>query len=137
MISVKVVGVEELTFRLDQIPRKLREILKTKFENIFMELTTQFFEGVPGKFLDPKQIETGVSEQGSLLIGYLQYTDKDGVYSILPKKSPFLYNIDTKFFAYEVHAHPFPKGVPMIERLLRESKPWIEEQLHDALYEAL
>lgn len=137
MISIKVVGVDEVVFRLDQIPRRLREVLRTKFENIFSELTTQFFEGVPGKFLDPKQTQSGVTEIGSTIIGYIEYKDKEGVYGISPKNYPFLYNRETGFFAHQVFAHPYPKGASMIEHVLNESKPWVLEKLEDAFYEVL
>jgi hypothetical protein len=137
LISIKVIGVEEVTFRLDQLPRRLREVLRAKFENIFSIVTREFFDGVPGRFLDPKQVQTGIEEQGALLIGYIQYSDKEGVYSIYPTKGPFLISLKQQFFAREVHAHPFPKGAPMIERHLRESKPWIIDQLEDTVIEAL
>jgi hypothetical protein len=137
MISIQVFGVDEVVFRFDQIPKQLRDILKAKFENIFSELTSQFFEGTPGKFLDPKQVQSGISELGSQLVGYIEYSEKSGVYAIYPSKSPFLYNRETGFFAYQVLRHPFPKGVPMIERLLRDTKPWIEDQLEDMMIEGL
>lgn len=137
LISINVYGAEEITLRLDLLPRRLRDTLRAKFENIFSELTTQFFEGVPGKFLDPKQVQTGITEIGSSLVGYIEYSDKEGVYAIYPVNKPMLMNLKQQFFAREVHHHPFPKGIPMIERLLTEAKPWIEGQLMNTYIEVL
>jgi hypothetical protein len=134
MISVNFSGIDELILRLDLLPQNLRAILRSKFENIFAELTTQFFEG-EGRFLDPNQVQTGITEQGSMLIGYIEYGEKEGFYSIYPVNKPMLYNLKQQFFAREVHFHPYPKGAPVIEQVLRDSKPWVLEELESAARE--
>jgi hypothetical protein len=131
MISVRIVGLDEVVLRLDQFPKHLRDVLRSKFENIFSELTRQFFEDTPGRYLDPAQVQTGITDIGSTLVGYIEYTDKVGFYAIYPVNKPMLINLKQQFFAREVHRHPFPKGAPMIERLLAEAKPWIKDQLSD------
>lgn len=136
MISIQVFGIDEVVFRLDQLPKRLRAVLRTKFENIFSELTSQFFE-YEGRFLDRKQVQTGITEIGSTLIGYIEYTDKVGFYAIYPVNKPLLINLKQQFFAKEVHLHPYPKGSPTIERILLASKPWIEDQLENTYIEAL
>ena len=137
LISIQVFGIDEVVFRLDQFPKHLRAVLRTKFENIFAELTRQFFEGTPGRFLDPKQVQTGIAEIGSTLVGYIEYTDKAGFYAIYPVNKPMLMNLKQQFFAREVHRHPFPKGAPSIERALLAAKPWIEDQMENTYIEAL
>ena len=138
MITVKVYA-DEVLFRLDQIPKRLRATLQSKFETIFATVRQQAFEGSPWKYLNPAIIQSGVVEQGSLVIGYIEANDRDGKYPIVPKAAPYLKFVaeDGGFVKTKLVMHPYLKGAPHIEQLLLESKPWIEDQLEDALIEAL
>jgi hypothetical protein len=134
MISVRVFP-EEVTLLLQSLPREVAAVLTTKMNSIFDELRAESFVGKPGKFLDQSQMDSGVSVQGSLVIGYLDYTDKDGVYAIAPKRYAFLFSKERQFFARYVSAHPYPKGANWITTLLNNKKPWIEAQLTAAVEE--
>jgi hypothetical protein len=136
MIEIRV-DADGVIFLLDQIPKRVQEALHRKFQNIFAQLGGLFLEGVPGKFLDPESIKSDVSDVGSGVVGYIEHSDKKGVYAIYPSKYPFLYNKETKFFAYKVLSHPYLKGTPMIRRILHESKPWIVSEVEAAVREAL
>jgi len=131
---------DEVLFRLDQLPRRIRSALREKYGEIFERVNEELFRGVPGQYLDPNFIETGVTEQGSLLIGWIESSDKSGVYSIFPSKANFLRFVAKSgdlVFTKRVLRHPYLKGAPIVERYLRESKPWILDMLEDAVVEAL
>jgi hypothetical protein len=138
MITVKVYA-DEVIFRLDQIPRKLREALRGKFEVIFSEFRQQTFSKTPGRFLDPEFIKTGVEDIGQTVVGFIEAEDKSGTYPIYPVKANLLRFLakDGNLVYTKYVAHPFLKGAPIIERTILESKPRIEEQLRDAVIEAL
>jgi hypothetical protein len=134
------VYADEVLFRLDQIPRRIRLALHEKFEQIFATLRAELFSKVPGKYLDPGFIQSGVEDQGSLVIGFVEAQAKPGVYSIFPSKARLLKFVTKEgqlVFARQVTRHPYLKGAPMVERLLRESKPWILAELDAAVVEAL
>lgn len=131
MISVRVYP-EEVTLLLDKVPREVARVMTAKMGLIFEELKEGAFKGIPGKFLDPGQMSSGVDVQGSLVIGYLSYEDKDGVYAIAPKNYAFLWSKQRHFFARYVFRHPYPKGANWIEQFLEMQKPWIESQLTDS-----
>lgn len=140
MITVTVYA-DEVIVRLDQFPRKLREAIRSKLETmIFPKIRQDIFVGKPGQFLDPKTVKTSVEDIGSAggtVIGVFEAEDKRGVYGFGPKEKPYL-----KFIAKDgeivrtkhVYNHPFPKTAPVVERVLAESKPWVIEQLEDAVY---
>lgn len=128
MISVKVFP-EELTFLLENIPREIATALTAKMESLIEELRLGAFTGIPGKYLAKEQMDSGVSTQGSLVIGYLEYTDKEGVYPILPVNGKVLYSKERNFFAHAVFRHPYPRGANWIETYLEMKKPWVEAEL--------
>lgn len=130
MITVTVYA-DEILFRLDQLPKKIRGALETKYEEIFAELRERMFQNPPGKFVDPEYVQSGVEAQGSTLIGFIEAEDKPGTYPINPSKARalrFLTKDGTLIRTKHVN-HPFMKGTPIVERLLLESKPWILDQL--------
>jgi len=135
MIRVQVFS-EEVTLLLDKLPKQVAEGLKLKMVSIFDELRRESFVGKPGMFLDRSQMDSGVDVQGSLVIGYLSYADKDGVYPIAPKQYAFLWSKERNFFARYVYAHPYPKGANWITELLNTKKPWIEAELTQAFEDA-
>jgi hypothetical protein len=114
--------------------------VKAKFEGIFSTVKTEIFEGIPGKYLDQRFIQSGIEQIGSLQIGFIEATDKPGFYSFGPKTK--------KALAFEAKSgdwvvtkrvinHPYLKGAPIVARYLEEKKPWILDQLEDAVIEAL
>lgn len=136
-LEIKVQG-DEVLLRLDNLPRNIRAALRRKFHQIFDDLDTEILKGVPGKYIDPKNLKSGVEELGSLIIGFVEGEDKPGVYSIYPHKGNllrFLSKSGELVFAPRVLAHPFPKAVPIIERYLQDHKPWIVEQIESAIEE--
>lgn len=141
MINVTVqVSTGEVLLRLDQLPRRVRRALTDKMNDIIRLAKTDMLSGPPGKFIDSTYVKSGVETIGSLLIGFIEVEDKPGVYQIYPSKARIL-----KFIAKSgdlvktrrVLRHPFPKGAPVVERYLTENKPWIIDQVEDAVIEAL
>lgn len=140
MITVTVYA-DEVIVRLDQFPRRLREAIRSKLETtIFPKIRQDIFVGKPGQFLDPKTVKTSVEDIGSVggtVVGVFEAEDKPGVYTILPTKANFLRFIAKSgdlVVTKAVYRHPFPKTTPVVERVLAESKPWVIEQLEDAVY---
>lgn len=138
MIEITVYS-DEVLFRLDQLPKKIRENLRLKFEVIFDEIKSDIFQGIPGKFLDPKYIESGITEIGSTVIGFMETTDKPGFYSIVPTKAKALRFVSKSGdLVHTRHVnHPFLKGAPIVARYLLAAKPWILQGLEDAARDAL
>lgn len=141
MISVKIsVSGDEVLFRLDQLPKRIREEVGAKFQSIFLRMAGEITESPPGKYIDPMYIQSGVEQIGSQMIGFIEVQDKPGVYAIYPSKAKIL-----RFVARSgdivrtrrVLEHPFLKGVPIVERYLRENKPWVLEEIQDAVTEAI
>lgn len=141
MITVTVYA-DEVIVRLDQFPRRLREAIRSKLETmIFPKIRQDIFVGKPGQFLDPKTVKTSVEDIGSAggtVIGVFEAEDKPGVYTILPTKAKNLLYFIAKsgdlVVTKAVYRHPFLKTTPVVERVLAESKPWVIEQLEDAVY---
>ena len=140
LIDIRVVD-EEVLVILNELPRKIQRVLESKLDEIFQGLKTNLTKSLPGKYLDQQYIRLGVSKMGdSTLVGYLEGDDKPGVYSIFPSKAQAL-----RFFAKggelvyskRVLNHPYLKSAPHLARLIAESKPWIEEELWDAVVKAL
>jgi hypothetical protein len=139
MIEIRVYA-DEVTFGLEQIPKRIRENLKSKFEGIFSTVKAEVFSGRPGKYLDPKFIQSGIEQIGSLQIGFIEAEDKPGTYVIVPTKRRLLEFIGTKDGALvrtKLVNHPYLKGAPVVARYLEEKKPWILDQLESAVIEAL
>lgn len=139
MIEIRV-QADEILFRLDQIPKRIRAALSGKYQDIIGEIRQQIQNTVPGKYLDPALLTSGTEIQGSLLIGYVEYTEKGGVYTIYPSKARvlrFLTKGGELVFAKRVLLHPYPKGGETIQSQLQKLKPWIFDQLEDAVIEAL
>ena len=132
MISVRVYP-EEVTLLLESLPKEAALVLRAKMGDLIDQLRSEAFSGGKGRFLASENMESGVSIQGSLVIGYVAYTDKDGVYPIAPKHYAFLWSKERNFFARYVYAHPYPKGSNWIESVLMNRKPWIEAELTSAM----
>ena len=138
MISVQIYA-DEVVLNLQQLPRRIRAALRAKFEQIFTEFRTEVFSKVPGKFLDQSYIKTGVTDIGSTVVGFIEGEDKPGTYIITPKTKAFL-QFTTKDYGFvktKLVNHPYLKSAPMVERAILESKPWILDQLENAVIEAL
>lgn len=138
MISIRIIA-EEAILHLDRIPTALRKALRKKYEDIFDQLRIGMKDRVPLKFLDPKMIQSGTEEQGSMIIGFLEAEDKPGVYSIFPSKAKVLRFVAKSgeiVFAPKVLNHPFPKAAGHLNLYLEESKPWILDQLNDVVKDA-
>lgn len=134
MIDIRVYS-DEVTLLLDKVPREVARVMTAKMQGIFDILKPGSMQGIPGKFLDPRQMQSGITTQGSLVIGFLEYTDKDGVYPIAPKNYRFLWSKQRNFFAHFVFAHPYPRGAAWVEQYLEQQKPWIEGELVQAFEE--
>lgn len=141
MVDIQITAyADELLLRLDNLPKRIREELREKFKYIFSQVEDDLFSKTPGQYLDKQYIRSGVSDIGSSVIGYIEADDKPGVYSILPNKARVLRFISTsgeKVVARQVLNHPYLRATPLIARLMEESKPWIIDQLEDAVLEAL
>lgn len=139
-IDVTIRG-EEVLLRLDQLPRKIREEIRDKFtSSIFPRMTREILSGTPGKFIDPRYIQTGVEQIGSLVIGFLEVEDKPGVYAIYPDKARILRFVGKSgeiVRTRRVLNHPYLKGAPVVERYLLENKPWLVEEVQEAVVEAI
>jgi hypothetical protein len=138
MITVKIIA-EEAIFHLDKLPASIRNALKKKYEDIFDQLRAGMKDQIPLKFLDPKLVTSGVEEIGSSVIGFIEAEDKPGVYAIFPTKAKvlrFLSKSGEIVFAPKVLNHPFPKAAQHLNQYLLDSKPWIVEQLTNAVKDA-
>jgi len=132
-IDVRVIG-EEVLLRLDQLPQAVRRRIVAKMGAIFAKMEEDILSRTPGRFFDKAFLLSGVTSQGDTLIGYLEANDKPGLYSIFPVNKTYLINRPKNFFAREVHRHPYLKPEALhIETYLRESKPWILDQISEAV----
>ena len=140
LLEINIVDTE-LLVHLDNLPVKVRRVLTAKMENIFDTLREKLFQNVPGKYLDPSFIKTGVEQQGTTTtIGYIEGEDKPGVYSIFPSKAKVLrFTSKSGDLVHTKHVfnHPYLKSAPHLAKLLEENKAWIEDQLYDSVIEAL
>jgi hypothetical protein len=138
MINITVYA-DEVTVALDQLPRKIRENLKAKFEGIFTDVRQELAQTIPGKYIDPRFIQSGVEQIGSLQIGFIEAEDKPGFYVILPTKAKALRFIAKSgdLVMTKRVLHPYLKGAPVVAQYLETKKPWILDQLEDAVIEAL
>jgi len=138
-INVQIVG-EEVLLRLDQLPKAIRQSVTRKFEAITARIESEMLAATPGRYIGKERVRSGVETLGGTLIGYVEVDDKPGEYSIFPSKQPIL-----KFIAKSgdlvrtrrVLHHPFLKGAPVVARYLLENKPWIVDQIENAVIEAL
>lgn len=139
-IDVSVEG-EEAILKLGSLPKRLRKALVDKMYGAMSTAKDQMLEGVPGKYLDKDYIDAFVEQQGDVLIGTLRAEDKPGFYKIPPgDKRTFM-----RFIAKsgdlvrttKVWEHPYPKGGPAIERYFLEHKPWLIEQIEDAVFDVV
>lgn len=141
MISTNItIRGDEVLFRLDQLPRKIREEVGKKFRGIFSQISQEITSRPPGKFIDPAYIQSGVEQIGSQMIGFIEVEDKPGVYAIYPSKARALRFISKSgelVQTQRVLNHPYLKGAPIVERYLAESKPWIVEEIEAAVIEAI
>jgi hypothetical protein len=140
VVDVRVYA-DEVILNLERLPQKIREAMEIKMARVIDDLRNQTFSKKPGSFIDPSTVETGVDVQGRYtVIGYIQTKDKQGYYSILPTKARVLRFWTTggeKVFARQVYRHPYLKGERLVAETLMRLKPWIVEELEDAVVEAL
>jgi hypothetical protein len=138
-IDVSVRG-EEAILRLDSLPRRLREQLAQKMGSVLGTVRTDMLQGLSGKYLDPKYISVEVTATKDLLIGTLDAEQKPGFYTIVPTKANVLRFIAKSgdiVFTKRVSRHPFLSGAPVIERYFAENKPWLIEQIEDAVFDVV
>jgi hypothetical protein len=130
---------DEVILALQRLPRKVQTAVMDKLETIMSGIREDIFQGLPGKYLDPTTIRSGVLKQGSSIIGYIESTDKSGHYEIVPVKAKMLRFIakDGEKVVTQHVWHPYLKGSPLIASKMAELKPWIEDQIQDALIAAL
>jgi len=140
LLTVNVVDTEALV-QLRKLPRKIQTALMSKLDTMMSDVREGMFHGLPGKYLDPQTIQSGVVKQGALtIIGFIESTDKTGHYFIEPTKTKLLKFLGERdgTLVYTKHVwHPYLKGSPYLARRMAELKPWIEDQLENALIEAL
>lgn len=139
-IDAQIVGNEALV-RLDTLPARSRGLAETKLL-AFLEGTAKekIFARPPGRYVDPQYIMAGTSVSGQLLVGFLEGTDKPGVYPIYPTKANLLRFISKSgelVFTKRVLRHPFMKASPVIDRYFVDYKPWLVEQIEDLVFEAV
>lgn len=130
---------DEVLLHLDRIPRRLRQALAAKFEQIFGQITSDLFERGPAKYLDPSMAITAIDQIGTGVIGSVEIFQKEGRYVITAKGRAleFLTKGGELLYRKEV-LHPYPKlDVPSLTRELTRLKPWIEDQLYDTLIESM
>ncbi len=138
-IDVQILG-EEAILRLDSLPRRLREALTKKMLEAMGTVKSELLYDTPGRYLDPKYIKSEVTQSGDLLVGTVEAEDKPGVYSIYPTKANVLRFISKDgdvVFARRVLYHPFLKAGPIVERYFRDHKPWLIEQIEDAVFDVV
>lgn len=132
---------DEITASLSKKTRKLRDVLDTKMQEVVDQVVDKLLTGLPGKYLDPSTIHHGVTGVGSMtIVGFIESDDKGGVYAIFPVKARvlrFIAKSGDLVFTKQVLNHPYLKSSKFTERKLTELKPWIEDQLYDAIIEAL
>lgn len=139
MVEINITAyADELLLRLDNLPKRIREELREKFKFIFLRVELELFNKTPGQFLDKSYIQSGVTDIGSSVIGYIEATDKPGVYPIPMSKGKLIQLASgEKVWARQVLNHPYLKASPLVARAIEQSKPWIIEALEDAVEEAL
>jgi len=134
------IHADEVVLALDQFPRRIREALHQKFGVIFAEVRRGIADSRPGKYVDQKYIQSGIEDIGSTTIGFIEAEDKPGTYIIVPTKRRALEFIGTKDGALvrtKLVNHPYLKAAPIVAAHLEAKKPWILDQLEDAVNEAL
>ena len=138
MIEIRIYD-EEVILRLDQFPRKIREAMREKFSSaIFPQIREDITSRPPGKFLDLKNLETGVEDQGQSVIGFISYEDKPGTYPIIATKSAllhFFWNKIGRWIVTKEVAHPFLKGTKIVAEELTSKHNWIIDELTTAVTE--
>lgn len=134
-ISVRVQG-DEVIAVLNSKKRQLRDAITKKMETLISESLDQLREGKPGKYIDPSTLQHGVEGIGSqTIIGFIESTDKGGFYPITPNKANalrFIAKSGDLVFTKHV-SHPYLKSSRFVEQHLLQLKPWLEEQLVDAV----
>jgi hypothetical protein len=131
---------EEVLVQLKGLPQKVREAVKSKMETILATVREDIFQTLPGKYIDPKTIVSGVTDVGSTIVGFIEATDKPGLYYIFPNYAKYLIFIgarDGKKVAARMVRHPYPRGTPLVISKMAELKPWIEDQLEDTIIDVM
>lgn|SRR5215471_8060773 len=138
-IITVTVSADEVIAVLNSKRRRLRDAVDSKMQDIIDMTTDMLFQGKPGMYLDKSTITHGVTRSGNTTIGFVESTDKGGGYHIYPvnaKSLRFIAKSGDLVFTKHVF-RPYLKGSKFIEEHLIELKPWIEDQLEDAVIDAL
>lgn len=158
-LQVRVID-QELIVTLNKIPTAIRVQLESKLKTLMSELRLKVIENVSGKVLHSKSgalaasVVDGVSNIGSSLIGFVEVASGDpkvqayaeaheyggkGYYEIVPVHKTVLKFVsksgETVYAPYVFHP-PAPER-SYLRSAFAEMAPEIEEQLNEALAEAL
>jgi hypothetical protein len=138
LIDITVQG-DEVLVALKGLPKKIQDALTNKLYNIVTTIHEDLFHTLPAKYLDPGTIHSGVTQQGTTLIGYIESQDKTGFYPIVPVKARMLRFVAKSGDLVRTRyvRHPYLKGSDILAQRMAQLKPWIEDQLYDALIETL
>ena len=130
---------QEVLVTLQKVTQKVLVAVASKLDSALVQVREDIFRSSAGKYLDPGTILAGVDQIGSAVIGFIEATDKPGLYLIVPSKARALRFISRS--GELVHTrrvlHPFMKSTPTLAQRMAGLKPWLEDQLYDALIEAL
>lgn len=130
------VDVSDIVSRINRTPDRVREALENKMQTVLGTMKANVLSTKPGKYLDPSTIPFGVETTRDAVIGFIESHNKGGVYTILPIKARalrFVAKSGDLVFRKAVYQHPYPKGAKPLINALVELKPWIEEQLREAV----
>ncbi len=140
-IDVSVRG-EEAILRLDSLPRRLREQLTQKMRAALGTARTDMLDEVPGKYLAKELVTVEVQSVGDLLIATLEGKQKPGF--IRPAYGPktagamaFFAKSGDWVVTKRIYQHPYPDPKWSIEKYFRENKPWLIEQIEDAVFDVV
>ena len=143
LIEVRISGTDEILLKMEQVPQRIRNALKVKLNQEVEILRQKFAESLPGKYVDPERVISGVDEvTPSLIAGYIEVGEKGGKYTILPTKANLLRFLgkDGSLVFTKMVLHPYiSAGVvaPHLESLISRELPEIESNLEDVVIEEL
>lgn len=141
MISIDVrVQADEVIAVLSRKSQKLRTVLEDKMRDVMRLAESEFLEYGVGKYIDPSTVEWGIQGIGSqMVIGYLEARDKAGgypIWAVNAKVLRFIAKSGDIVFTKRVF-RPYLKTSKFLEQYLIEMKPWLEEQLREAIEDAI
>jgi len=136
-------NADEVIAMINSKRRKLVTAVESKMGEVMERVADTFLEGKTSKvgmYIDPRTIDWGVQKLGvKSILGYVESRDKGGTYVITPVEAKMLV-----FFAKsgdlvrtKLVNRPYLKGSKFLPEHFLEMKPWIEDQLEDAVIDAL